>query len=107
MFSGELAMIRIMTAEDPACITLTADGDRWGDSLEVVEICCSQAISKGKPVRLFLRDVPVLGEDGRGLLLRLAAKGIDLKAAGVYNSYIVDSILSDDPANALAAHAST
>ena len=51
-------------------------------------------------MRLFLRDVPVLGEDGRRLLCRLAAKGIDLKATGVYNSYIVDSILSDDPANA-------
>ena len=93
-------MIRIMTAEDHACTTITADGDLCGDSLAVVEICCNQAISKGKPVRLFLRDVPVLGEDGRRLLCRLAAKGIDLKATGVYNSYIVDSILSDDPANA-------
>ena len=93
-------MIRIITAEEPACITITADGDLWGDSLAVVEICCDQAISKGKPVRLFRRDISVLGEDGRRLLCRQAAKGIDQKATGVYNSYIVDSILSDDPANA-------
>ena len=89
-------MIRIITAENPECITITADGDLWGDSLGVVEICCNQSISKRKPVRLFLRDISVLGEDGRRLLCRLAAKGINLKAAGVYNSYIVDSILSDD-----------
>ncbi len=93
-------MIRVITAEDPACITITVDGHLWGDGLAVVEISCNQALPKGKSVRLFLRDVPVLGEDGRGLLCRLAAKGIDLKATGVYNSYIVNAICSDDPANA-------
>ena len=100
-------MIRIVTAEDPACIRITVDGDLWGDGLAEVEICCNQATSKGKPVRLFLRDVPVLGEDGCRLLCRLAAKGIELKATGVYNSYIVDSILSDDRRMRLAAHEST
>lgn len=85
-------MIRVMTADESALTTITVDGQLSGEYIEVVERCCEEARSKGKPTCLFLRDVPVIGEDGRALLRRLAAKGVRLKSSGVYNSYIVQSI---------------
>ena len=88
-------MIRIMTADGPTCTTITLDGQLSADSIEAVETCCNQAKSQGKPVCLFLRDVSVLGQEGRALLCRLGANGVGLKAAGVYTSYIVESIQHD------------
>jgi len=85
-------MIRVMTADEPACTKITVDGQLSGDSIGPVEVCCAQAISKGKPVRLFLRDVSTIDEGGRALLCRLAAKGVALSASGIYSSYIVGVI---------------
>jgi len=87
-------MIRIMTADEPANTTVTVDGKLSGDGVDPVESCCIQAISKGKPVRLYLRDVSTIDERGRTLLRQLAQKGVGLKASGVYSSYIVDEIQS-------------
>lgn len=81
-----------MTADGSTYTTITLDGQLSADSIEAVEKCCNQAKSQGKPVRLFLRDVSVIGEDGRELLRRLAANGVGLKASGVYTSYIVQLI---------------
>jgi hypothetical protein len=53
-----------------------------------------QALSKGKPVRLHLRQVSAIDERGRTMLCRLAAEGVDLTANGIYSSYIVDEIRS-------------
>ena len=44
-------MIRVMTAEEPASTTITVDGKLSGESVEPVETCCIEAISKGKPVQ--------------------------------------------------------
>lgn len=90
-------MIRIMTADEPACITITVDGKLAGDCVDPVETCCTQAIAKGKPVQLFLRDVSTIDEGGRALLCRLAAKGVNLRAAGIYSSYIVQLCRLDGP----------
>jgi len=87
-------MIRIMTAERPARTITTVDGLLSGESVESVETCCIQALSKGRPARLYLRDVFAIDERGRSILRRLAAEGIDLTANGVYSSYIVDKIQS-------------
>lgn len=87
-------MVRIMTADEPANTTITVDGKLSGDSVEPVESCCIQAISKGKPVRLYLRDVSTIDGRGRMLLRQLAQKGVALKASGIYSSYIVDEIQS-------------
>ena len=89
-------MIRVMTSDEPVLTTITVDGQLSGSDVEVVERSCDEARSKGKPICLFFRDVPVIGEDGKALLRRLAAKGIRLKSSGVYNSYIVQSIQPDD-----------
>ena len=85
-------MIRVITAEDPAITTITVDGKLAGESVESVRICCAQAISKGKPVRVYLREVSTIDEKGRTLLRELARQGVRLKATGIYSSYIVDEI---------------
>jgi len=90
-------MIRIMTAEEPARTTLTVDGEISGKTVEPLESSCNQALLKGRPVRIYLRDVASIDERGRTLLRRLAGRGIDLAAEGVYTSYIVDGIQSAVP----------
>jgi len=44
------------------------------------------------PVQLYLRDVTSVDQSGQNLLSRLAAKGIDLVASGVYTSYLVQAL---------------
>jgi len=85
-------MIRIMTASEPKFITITVDGELSGEYVDAVETCAAQAIAEQKRIRLFLRDVSSIDESGRVLLARLAAKGVRLRAAGVYCSYIVAKI---------------
>lgn len=87
-------MIRIMTAEEPAGTTITVDGRLSGEGVVPIEACCIQALSKGKPVRLYLRDVSAIDERGRTMLRQLASEGVALTANGVYSSYIVDGIQS-------------
>ena len=88
-------MIRITTADEPAHTTITVDGKLTGESIEPVQTSCIQALSNGKPVRLYLRDVSVIDEQGRGMLRRLAAEGVDLSARGIYSSFIVNEIQSE------------
>ena len=90
-------MIRVITADDPTSTTVTVDGRLAAEFVDLVEICCIQAISKPKPVLLYLRDVSLIDERGRALLRKLAGKGVGLKASGVYSSYIVDEIQSLRP----------
>jgi len=90
-------MIRVITTDEPASTTITVDGDLAGDFVGPVELCCIQAISKPKPVRLYLRDVCLIDERGRALLRQMAERGVGLQATGVYSSYIVDEIQTVRP----------
>lgn len=90
-------MIRILTADEPNAITITVDGQLVDDSVDVVETCSCQAISQGRPVHLFLRDVSHIDEHGRSLLSRLKRKGVRLSASGVYSSYVVAEISRAQP----------
>lgn len=85
-------MFRVSKAEERSRTIVTVDGQLSGDYIEVVETCCDQAISTGKPVDLFLRDVSTIDQAGRALLRRLAASGVRLLASGVYTSYIVQAL---------------
>jgi hypothetical protein len=85
-------MIRIMTAAEPKLITITVDGELSAEYVDTVETCVKQATAQQRPIRLFLRDVFNIDESGRTLLARLASKGVRLRAAGVYSSYIVARI---------------
>jgi hypothetical protein len=87
-------MVRIMTADELTSTTITVDGTLSGEGIEPVQTCCSQALSKGKSVRLYLRHVSAIDDRARTMLRHLAAEGVDLKANGIYSSYIVDDIQS-------------
>jgi ABC-type transporter Mla MlaB component len=82
-------MFRVTKAEEESATVLTVDGQLSGDSVAVVETCCEQAMTSGKPVDLFLRDVSTVDPAGYALLSRLAARGVRLHARGVYTSYLV------------------
>ena len=87
-------MVRIMTLDELKSTTITVDGTLSGEGIEPVQTCCFDALSKGKPVRLHLRDVSAIDERGRTMLRHLAAEGVDLTANGIYSSYIVGDIQS-------------
>ncbi len=87
-------MIRIMTANDEASTTITVDGMLSNQTVEPVQTCCMEALSRGKPVRLYLRDVSAIDESGRQMLRHLAAEGVDLTANGIYSSHVVEEIQS-------------
>ena len=85
-------MVRILTADELTKTVITVDGTLSGDGIEPVQNCCVEALAKGKPVRLHLRDVPAIDERGRTMLRYLAGEGVDLTANGIYSCYIVDEI---------------
>lgn len=85
-------MFRITKAEERSRTILTIDGQLLGDSIAAVETCCDQAGANGMPVQLYLRDVTSVDQAGQRLLSRLAAKGVDLVANGVYTSYLVQAV---------------
>ena len=85
-------MIRIITAAEPTLITITVDGELAGEYVDAVETCVKQALARPSPTALYLREVSRIDEKGRGLLVRLAAKGVRLRADGVYSSYVVARI---------------
>ena len=85
-------MVRIFTTDESKSITITVDGQLVDDCVKAVETCSHEAIDRGRPVHLYLRDVSHIDDRGRSLLSRLASKGVQLRASGVYSSYIVDEI---------------
>jgi len=96
--TGEVnRVIRIFAANRPKGVTITVDGQLVDDCVDEVETCTRQAMSQAGEVRLYLRDVSHIDGRGRSLLARLAAKGVQLSASGVYSSYIVSEISRDRP----------
>lgn len=86
-------MIRISTKNGPRCITITIDGQLAGEDVDAVERSCAEATGHGgRGVRLFLREVSNIDMRGRALLDRLAARGFELSASGVYSSFIVEEV---------------
>src|SRR5271157_3472381 len=85
-------MFRVSRTEEPSGTLVAIDGQLSGDTVAVVETCCDQALSAGKAVYLFLRDVSIVDQAGRALLSRLAARGVRMHASGVYTSYLVGGL---------------
>ena len=85
-------MIRVTRADELSRTVVTIDGQLSGDTIAIVETCCNQAKSNGRPVELFLRDVSIVDQAGRTLLSRLASQGVRLVGSGVYTSYLVQSV---------------
>jgi len=89
-------MIRVTKAEELSRTVVTIDGQLSGDTIAIVETCCNQAKSNGRPVELFLRDVTIVDPAGRTLLSRLASQGVRLSGSGVYTSYLVQSLTTPE-----------
>jgi ABC-type transporter Mla MlaB component len=85
-------MIRIQTANNQAGITIAIDGQLVGLDVEEVEASIQKASEQRKNVHLFLRDVSHIDETAHSLLSRLAAHGVELSAAGLYSSYVINQI---------------
>jgi ABC-type transporter Mla MlaB component len=86
-------MIRIQTANDRRGTTIALDGQLVGEYVGEVEASIRKAASEQrKNVHLFLRDISHIDESGHSLLSRLAAQGVELSAAGLYSSYVINQI---------------
>lgn len=85
-------MFRVSKTEERTRTLITVDGQLAGDGVEVVEVCCEQELSTGKPVDILLRDLTVIDQPGKALLCRLAAKGVRLRANGIYTAHVVRTI---------------
>jgi hypothetical protein len=91
--SEEKKMLRVCKREGRSRTVLIVDGRLSADYVQVIETCCNEAISTGAIVHLYLRDVPTVDGAGRALLSRLAAKGVRLRASGVYTSYLIRELI--------------
>jgi len=85
-------MIRVTAKEEPTRTIIAIDGQLLSEYIETVENCCNQAIAKGKPVQLFLRDVLTIDECGREFLSQVAARGVCLRAKGIYTSHVLRAV---------------
>src|SRR3954452_18461957 len=85
-------MIRIQADHNPGGITITIDGQLIGEYIAEVEDSIRKSIEQYNYVRLFLRNVSHIDEMGRALLSRLAADGVELRATGLYSSYVVTQV---------------
>jgi hypothetical protein len=90
----ETIMLRISKREEQSRTTLIVDGRLSEDYVELVEMCCSEAISTWTIVQFFLRHVSAVDGAGRALPSRLVAKGVRLRASGVYTSHLVRELTS-------------
>ena len=85
-------MIRIQAAYNPGSITIAIDGQLIGGYVAEVEASIRKSMEQYKDVHLFLRNVSHIDEEGQALLSRLAAQGVQLSAAGPYNSHVITQI---------------
>ena len=87
-----IAMIRVTKTEESSKTLVTIDGQLSGEAVGLVQACCKEAESDGKPVHLFLRDLTAIDDGGRLLLQRLAGNGVRVSGSGVYTSYLVEEL---------------
>lgn len=81
-------MFRVSRTDEKSCTIITIDGQLSGESIQLVETCCDQAIARGKPVQLVLRDVSFIDRTARTLLRHIVSKGVHLLAHGVYTAHL-------------------
>jgi hypothetical protein len=91
-------VFRLSKTDDDGATVFTVDGQLATEYINVVEESCSSAAGKGKRVSLHLRDVSAIDEAGHCLLRRLAQKGIEIRASGIYTSYLVQDLNAANPA---------
>ena len=85
-------MFRLSTTDEDGATVFTMDGQLLGEYTKFIEESCDSAAKTGKRVHLHLRDVSAIDEGGRSLLGRLANKGVEIRASGIYTSYVVQAL---------------
>ena len=85
-------MIRIQAAINPGGITLAVDGQLISEYVAEIEASIRESMEPYKAVDLFLRNVSDIDEAGQALLSRLAAQGVELRAAGLYSSHVITQV---------------
>ena len=85
-------MIRIQPAKNPGGITIAIDGQLIGEYVAEIEASIRKSTEQYKAVELFLRNVSHIDQAGQELLSRLAAQGVELRAAGLYSSHVVKQV---------------
>lgn len=87
-------MFRISKTDQPARSVLILEGALSEECVEAVDTCCRQAMTRGVPVDLYLRDVTDIGGAALALLRKVARLGVRLRGAGVYTSFVLRGIYS-------------
>ena len=87
-----IKMIRIQAAINPGGITIAIDGQLIGEYVAEIEASIRESMEQYRAVDLFLRNVSQIDEAGHALLSRLAAQGVELRAAGLYCSHVVAQV---------------
>ena len=89
-------MFRLNKTDEEGATVFTVDGQLATEYVHIVEESCDSAVTKGKRVRLQLRDVSSIDEAGHALLRRLAQKGIAIRGSGIYTSYIIQDLNAEN-----------
>ena len=85
-------MIRIQPAKNSGGITIVIDGQLIGEYVAEIDASIRKSTEQYEAVELFLRNVSHIDEAGQELLSRLAAQGMELRAAGLYSSHVVKQV---------------
>ena len=95
-------MLRITTHEGPTAITLVLEGKCRGPWVEELERCWRQAAATapGRKLRVDLEKVGFVDERGKELLAQMCAAGIELCAAGLMMTSLVEEIAASCSATA-------
>ena len=77
-------MFRLEETHGRLRTVISIDGRLAGEYVPLVERACLRALEAGRKIEVFLRQVTAVDEAGRDLLRRLAQRGVELRALGLY-----------------------
>lgn len=87
-------MFRISQARVAANLVITFDGDLIGEDARLLEQHCLRRLAGDPDLRLELGEIREIDAEGREVLRRLATRGVQLSAHGLYLSDLVRRILT-------------
>jgi hypothetical protein len=77
----DVFMVGLTKTEERSHTVIMIDGQLSGESVTILETCCSQAQSNRQPAHFFLRHETTVDHAGTIVLRRLAVKGTGLEEA--------------------------
>lgn len=87
-------MLRITTQENPTAITFVLEGKCRGPWVDELEQCWRKAAAgaMAKKLRVDLAQVGFVDDRGKELLAKMCAAGVELSAAGLMISSLIQEI---------------